>query len=317
MMLRGIALDPLSRIMHVLLGDVYDLNGRPDEALASYRRAMEIDPNFQPALEYMANFYIAHGEIAEAIVLSRRELAESPSENWMYGNFAYQYGQLGAQDEVDYWMARAKDAGVALSQDFMAMYEHLGQNRGDEAARTATKILNFYPICRECWVVISNAMVDNGDASAILELIDEQFPVLKISSGPKIPRHYSFLAPPVIWAFLQTGRTSEAESLAADIFEFASNFPRQATRGFSIDISDVKIYALLGRNREALDSLRKAVNAGWRAGHDIEFGDRLLDPIRSDPEFIAIREEIRADMAKQYAWLQEMERNGKLAPIPD
>jgi tetratricopeptide (TPR) repeat protein len=49
LMEKGLALAPQNRWMHVVLGDLYRQEGRAGEAAESYRRALEIDPDFQAA----------------------------------------------------------------------------------------------------------------------------------------------------------------------------------------------------------------------------------------------------------------------------
>ncbi len=45
--------------------------------------------------------------------------------------------------------------------------------------------------------------------------------------------------------------------------------------------------------------------------------DPNLESLHDEPEFQAMREEVRADMAAQLARVREMERNGELQPIPE
>ena len=63
-----------------------------------------------------------------------------------------------------------------------------------------------------------------------------------------------------------------------------------------------------------MDALREAVDEGWRFWHNFHLDDPALRPLQSDPEFIELREEIEADMAAQYEFLKEIERNERIGP---
>ena len=75
----------------------------------------------------------------------------------------------------------------------------------------------------------------------------------------------------------------------------------------------VQIYALQGKPKKALQSLRQAVDSGWRAfwWYWLEH-DPKLDSIRDEPEFRAIVTEIKADMAAQLARVRAIESSGEL-----
>ncbi len=82
-------------------------------------------------------------------------------------------------------------------------------------------------------------------------------------------------------------------------------------------MDDVLIYAIRGQHDKAITTLRQAVDEGWRGfwWFYLEL-DAALDPLRDDPEFQSIVEEIRSDMAAQRRQLDQMRADGKLPPIP-
>jgi len=92
--------------------------------------------------------------------------------------------------------------------------------------------------------------------------------------------------------------------------------PRLGASGYRI--SDVLIYALQGKTGAALAALRQALNEGWRTAWWFYLEhDPNLDSIRDEPEFQAMLEEVKADMAAQLARVRKMEANGELEPVPD
>ena len=78
------------------------------------------------------------------------------------------------------------------------------------------------------------------------------------------------------------------------------------------------VYSLQGDPKAALAALREAVDAGWRVywWYYLEH-DPNLESIRDRPEFQAILEEIRADMATQLVRVRDLQASGDLPEIPD
>ncbi len=69
--LRALEEDPLDKVTHWNLAIVLQALGRQEEALATHRRTLELDPNFSPVLEALSTYYAVNGRIVEA-----RECAE-------------------------------------------------------------------------------------------------------------------------------------------------------------------------------------------------------------------------------------------------
>ena len=79
---------------------------------------------------------------------------------------------------------------------------------------------------------------------------------------------------------------------------------------------DAEVYARKGEIDHALAALRTSVNAGMRAQWITQVEDSPhMIALRGEPEYLAIREEVRADLARQLALVREMEARGELAPL--
>ena len=79
----------------------------------------------------------------------------------------------------------------------------------------------------------------------------------------------------------------------------------------------VAIYAIQGQVDRALGQLRELVDAGWRYRWWLLEREPIYAPLWDEPEFQAIMDEIRADMATQLERVLEMERAGELEPLPE
>ena len=78
------------------------------------------------------------------------------------------------------------------------------------------------------------------------------------------------------------------------------------------------IHALLGEKDEALAVLRHAIDSGWRA-YWIEqpYLSPGFAPLRGDPEFEALMDEVKELIADDLRRVREMEQSGLLSTAPE
>ena len=102
----------------------------------------------------------------------------------------------------------------------------------------------------------------------------------------------------------RTGDRQAAERLAKATLAFLADRPRMGLGGKTI--TDARLLATLGKKAEAIATLRQAVDEGWRSywWYHLEH-DPALEALHEEPEFIAIRQAIEADMAEQLTRLRQ------------
>ncbi|MFT5500966.1 MAG: TolB-like protein/Tfp pilus assembly protein PilF, partial [Woeseiaceae bacterium] len=259
---RGHLLDPMSPTANVVLGIAFDINGQSEEALASFDRALDIDPDFDFALSRLYEFYSTHGDLGQAVEVYRRLYALNPTVDDFALELMYLYEDLGADQEFAYWRDRAlpSQSDESARDDSMRSLALAGRN--DEALPMALELLDEGSYCTTCWFIVRNEM--QSDPEAVLQLFNKYRGELDISGQQKITRKNTSLAPVAIWALRETGAIDQADALEKTVLDIAQNHPRRAVFGFYIDIEDVKIHAYRGRKQEALAAMRLAVDAGWR-----------------------------------------------------
>ena len=83
-------------------------------------------------------------------------------------------------------------------------------------------------------------------------------------------------------------------------------------RGIGYGALDVYIHAMRGDRHLALGSLREAIDVGWKVTSlavDVYWWqlrqDWKLESLHQDPEFIALMNELEADIEKQRQWYEE------------
>ena len=77
------------------------------------------------------------------------------------------------------------------------------------------------------------------------------------------------------------------------------------TRGAGFRTIDVNIHAMRGDHDRAIAGLREAIDVGWRNVWWTLRSDLRLESLHQDPEFIALMNELEADILIQRQWYEE------------
>jgi len=315
---RAVELDPLALDAVINLGDTLQSLGRFDEALAWYRRTLEIDPDFAWGHTKigMHDRYVL-GRIDETTVWLAKALALDPKSQFNLVVVGWQFLDLGDPDRAEYWFERAAQLGPDTFYVHVAM-QTLAVYRGDEAAVSehGRKALVLWPYyLPSVLMLLRDREVRAGRYEAARALYEEYFPELLQDRTPEVDDRNYKAAIDLALILSRMGEPERADWLLDRSLDRIRSRPRLGWRGYWI--ADVQIHAQRGDTRRALASLREAVDQGWRAEWWWSLARPDLDVLRGEPEFQAIVEEIRADMAAQLAHVREMERNGELELIPE
>lgn len=110
---KAVPLRPTAEV-HNGLGFALDLQKRTDEALAEFHRALELDPDYVPALNNLASTLARQGKLDEAASYYQRSLAAKPNTAAYYA-LGGLYRTMGRNDDADaqYEKARALAAARA------------------------------------------------------------------------------------------------------------------------------------------------------------------------------------------------------------
>jgi len=105
---RGIALDPNSALGYFWLAEVLNNRVRPAEALAAVKKAMRLDPrNPDSYLWQQGRAYALLGRWKESILPLKRQIDRQPGHLWAHAFLAFDYSFLGDGDG-----ARAETAEI-------------------------------------------------------------------------------------------------------------------------------------------------------------------------------------------------------------
>jgi len=314
----AIQLDPLSSVLQTNLGTVLLELGRPEEAIAQFKRNIEMDADFPPSYWSIGGIYWTHfGQLDQALAWFKQGLERNPGNASITAWIGLLYLDLGDEAEAEHWINMTLELvpdGVFSNwaKEMLLLY----QGKSTQAREYASKVLRQNP----GWALSLSDLRDQdllaglaADASARYE---KQFPMLFDDDDLKIDRSNVEAAINVGLIMTSLGQSARAQLLLDTSLDYAesTSIPRLHWYAIAYGIpQQVQIYALQGKTEKALEALRQAIDNGWRGlwWYWLEHNQNL-DSIRDEPEFQAMVEEIKADMAAQLEHVRAMEASGEL-----
>ena len=128
---RAEELDPLSPIINTQMGYPYYCARQYDAAIVEFKKALELEPNFAPALNYLARSYQAKGMDDEAMTTFHRAVEHSGGSPVMKARLGWAYAKTHKLAEAKRILrelqAEAKTRYVAPCL-IAALYVGLGDN---------------------------------------------------------------------------------------------------------------------------------------------------------------------------------------------
>jgi tetratricopeptide (TPR) repeat protein len=152
--LKAIELNPRFAEAHVTLGILLGLQGKPDEAIASYRKAIDINPNEANAHFNLGVALNGQHKPDEAIVHMRKAVDINPEYSKAYHHLGFLLGNKGRYEEACTAFKKAIDLqpGRGDFTDYMVGQEHYGLglalkalNKFEEAEAAQRKAVELMP----------------------------------------------------------------------------------------------------------------------------------------------------------------------------
>ena len=145
------------------LGNALQAQGKLDEAVAAYRRAIGIKPDYAEAHSNLGNALTNQGKLDEAIAAYRRAIGIKPDYAEAHSNLGNALTNQGKLDEAIAAYRRA----IGIKPDYAEAHSNLGnaltnQGKLDEAVAAYRRAIGIKPDYAEAHSNLGNALRDQG-----------------------------------------------------------------------------------------------------------------------------------------------------------
>jgi TolB-like protein/Tfp pilus assembly protein PilF len=304
-------LDPLSAIINAELGEFYLDAGRLADAKERIVRAIEIDPQLARGYAELAVYFRRIGEWAKALVAAETADRMNPGQVANLAARASALMQLGDMATVERILEEANS--IAPNHPFVRnVTVEMHVLRSDDAAvryavdNWGVMQIQGYNIALRANDYLRKDMAE--EAVALIESLDGPY-ALPASPDPSAVRHRGvvLLTMGYAGALRAAGREQDAQAWIATLQPYFDDEPRLDTSDLNLTQDDLaylvdrsKFHVLNRDDESALNSLRRAVDAGWSDFWIYVFEhDPILAAIRDREEFQAMATEVRARMAEE------------------
>jgi tetratricopeptide (TPR) repeat protein len=270
---------------------------------------VEIAPDSSAGYQMRADYYWGIGQLDKGLQGYRKAWTLDPDNLIIIPGFAHMYSQLGDQSQAFCWARRGIKAGPKqFYTNYVMALVHIYAGNAEQAMehlRTSLKDKATLNPLSLSIAILRDHHLQHGHFNAALKLYKENYPALFEDVLPEITLSNNFAAIGIAFVYQQLGEQEKTNMLLEASLKYVTNIPRQGWSGNVI--ANVLIHSLRGEKQQALAALREAIDAGWRNQWDYELDyDLILQSIRNEPEFQVMRNEIKADFAKQLERVKAM-----------
>lgn len=273
------------------------------------RRVLELDPDYQPALQRYAKYRWMHGELAEAAQIIDHAIEVDPENPWSRHTAAAIYLDLGDEDSARR-VADATPSSRNTERILLGLYAGDWRAAGEAAYSAAGREYNLY----ESWGVpeaVRDHAMRTGDYARAIAYLEDRYKLA--GDDPRLDISNFRAAAYLAQLLRATGDTVRSKQLldrlpaAIDV-----SVPRYGT--VFVLRTKATVQFLAGDRDVALrtlaDSFASNDLAQW--WYTLE-RDPLWEPLHADAVFVATVAQVRARVAREQAALASARSAGRVA----
>lgn len=303
---RARLVDPLRPRYHYVKGRMLADIGSFKDAEELYLRALEIAPDFYPALLRLGEIRWQQGQFAEAVKLGERAAAIEPPAEWVRSTLVDFYLDLG---DIDAARAVLADQTQEIQWVSICMFQgeveraveiiRAAPEAGPDAAAFGVRQDELFDFA------IRDAGLEGGRPEKARDVLIERRTAAR-SASPSAEVWGTTMALAQIQGVL--GNHREADGLARSLLQVDD-----ARTAYWLAYAKPVAHALLGNVDEALRALQQNVERGQlrRWWYTFEREPALAAPLRADPRFQSLAARVRKHASSQRMLLQQMRERGE------
>jgi len=301
------------------LAKIHEARGEFNEALEVYARIRKIDPSSWMGYN-VARIHMYSGDMVQATHWVFKSLAVDPDDSDLYNQVALRY--IDFDDIVSarkwlHWIEQTKNI-TPMTVSGMVMLNIYEGNVNASITYTRQALEGQMPDRGGSDSVLVKALLiwamDQGQTDTALAIIKQAHPEL-FDQNPLVDAGNVLQAIDTAHLLQNENQYDEARKLLQAVMT-AYEQPYAVTK-VQHATGKAQALALLGEKQAALKELRHQVDKGWR--HLWRWNSELnpnFESLRDDPEFQAIVDFLRADMARQLGSIRAMEAAGEIPSPP-
>ncbi len=305
-------LDPVSSAIQVAFAGATWRAGRAEEALTLIRRNVERNPEFPANYGLMARFQTQLGHLGEAQRWIQEARRRNPQGSWNWNRECLGFIGLGdsqsAEDCVNQLVEAYPENLLAL---ILRVPLHAYRGEWNAAIATIEPLQERLPGWPVYTRMLAYLTAGQGDVERARRLMAVAYPEFLQDGFELAVDDWEFFAAVAFAAILHAnGETQRRDVLLLAVEERIATMHR--IRGVGYGILDVYIHAMRGDRDRAIAGLREAIDMGWRTSYVVLEGswwmlrhDWRLESLHQDQEFIAMVNELEADIRRQRQWYED------------